>query len=96
MVPGGCLLGGVPGPVGGGSAPGGVPGQILPPPVDRQTDACKLITLPQTSFAGGKNQIGIRIEQRQKIKDNFPFRVRIGSLKIQPNRNLCVDLNIKI
>ena len=26
-----------------------------PTPVDRMTDACKNITLPQTSFAGGKN-----------------------------------------
>ena len=26
-----------------------------PPPVDRMTDACKNITLPQTSFAGGNN-----------------------------------------
>ena len=25
------------------------------PPVDRMTDRCKNITLPQTSFAGGKN-----------------------------------------
>ena len=25
------------------------------PPVNRMTDACKKITLPQTSFAGGKN-----------------------------------------
>ena len=26
------------------------------PPVNRMTDRCKNITLPQTSFAGGKNQ----------------------------------------
>ena len=26
------------------------------PPVDRMTDACKNITLPQTSFAGGRNE----------------------------------------
>ena len=26
-----------------------------PPPVNRMTDRCKIITLPQTSFAGGKN-----------------------------------------
>ena len=30
-------------------------GQTPPPPVDRLTDRCKNITLPQTSFAGGKN-----------------------------------------
>ena len=28
---------------------------LPPPPVDRMTDACKNITLPQTSFAGGNN-----------------------------------------
>ena len=27
----------------------------MPPPVDRITDACKNITFPQTSFAGGNN-----------------------------------------
>ena len=27
------------------------------PPVDRMTDRCKHITLPQTSFAGGKNSL---------------------------------------
>ena len=31
------------------------PGADPPPPVNRITDACKNITLPQTSFAGGKN-----------------------------------------
>ena len=44
LVTGGLLLGGVPGPR------GSVPGQVLPP---GQTDACKHITLHQTSFAGG-------------------------------------------
>ena len=34
---------------------GGVPSQVLPPPPRGQKDACKLITLPQTSFAGGNN-----------------------------------------
>ena len=31
------------------------PGMHAPPPVNRMTDACENITLPQTSFAGGKN-----------------------------------------
>ena len=35
--------------------PGEAPGQVLPP-VDRMTHASENITLPQTSFAGGKNQ----------------------------------------
>ena len=34
---------------------GGVPAQALPAPVNRMTDRCKNITLPQTSFAGGNN-----------------------------------------
>ena len=61
-APGGCLLpGGFLLPGGGVCswgvcAPGvylaqGVPGQVLPP--CGQTHACKHITLPQTSFAGG-------------------------------------------
>ena len=29
----------------------------IPPSVDRTTDMCKNITLPQTSFAGGKNSL---------------------------------------
>ena len=32
----------------------GVPAQVLPP-VNRMTDRCKNITLPQTSFVGSKN-----------------------------------------
>ena len=67
-VPGprGCTWswGGVPGPRGctwsRGDVPGpggctwsrGVPGQVLHP-VNRMTNRCKNITLPQTSFAGG-------------------------------------------
>ena len=67
--PGGCTwsgggvpgLGGVPGPrgwgmylvLGGVPGPRGVPAQV--PPVNRMTDRCKNITLPQTSFAGGNN-----------------------------------------
>ena len=46
-----CSLGGVPGPGAGVPAPGGC--QVLPP-VNRMTNRCKNITLPQTSFAGGK------------------------------------------
>ena len=58
LVPGGVYLvwGGLPGLggctwSGGVPSPGGAPGQVLPP--CGQTHACKLITLPQTSFAGG-------------------------------------------
>ena len=46
----------------GCTCPGGVPakgivscpGTAPPPPVNRMTERCKNITLPQTSFAGGK------------------------------------------
>ena len=41
---------------GGVYLPGGVPAHVLPP-VNRMTDRCKNITLSQTSFAGGKNQL---------------------------------------
>ena len=49
LLPGGCTC-----------SQGGMylPGRYLPrysPPVNRMTDRCKNITLPQTSFAGGKN-----------------------------------------
>ena len=47
LLGGTCMEGGVP-------AKGGVPAQVLSPP-NRMTDRCKNITLPQTSFAGGKN-----------------------------------------
>ena len=45
----------------GGLCPGGLcqenpPGQRPLPPVNRMTSASKNITLPQTSFAGGKNR----------------------------------------
>ena len=59
-----ALLGGVPAQWGctcQGSVPaqGGVPTQGIPtqvlPPLNGMTDRCKDITLPQTSFAGGKN-----------------------------------------
>ena len=58
----GVYLGGVPGPRGvlvrGGCtwSQGGVPGAGVLPPVNRMTDRCKNITLPQTSFAGGNNR----------------------------------------
>ena len=47
---GGCTC-----PGGGGTCMEGVPAQVLPPPVNRMTDGCKNITLPQTWFAGCKN-----------------------------------------
>ena len=68
--PGGCTWSGhVPG-LGGHLVwgPGGVPGpggwwcQVLPPPVNRMTNRCKNITLPQTSFAGGKKIPPVGIE----------------------------------
>ena len=52
---------------GGGGPPGTPlpPGPGIPrtrhPPVDRMTDRCKHITLPQTSFAGGKYEFELLI-----------------------------------
>ena len=43
---------------GGSASRGGLPRvveQTPLPPVNRMTQRCKSITLPQTSFAGGKN-----------------------------------------
>ena len=40
----------------GGMCGRGTSMTCMPPPVHRMTDACKNITLPQTSFAGGKKQ----------------------------------------
>ena len=53
VCPGGhvCPGGGVPGPVGGR----GNLVRYCPLPVDRMTHASENITLPHTSFAGGKN-----------------------------------------
>ena len=54
---------------GGCTCPGdvpawGVPAQVPHPPVNRMTDRCKNITLPQTSFAGGNDFVG---ENRERI-----------------------------
>ena len=53
ILGGGCLPGGV--------CPGGGVHPLLHdgihPPVNRMTHRCKNITLPQTSFAGGKKKI---------------------------------------
>ena len=63
---GGCLLrrrvvagprGWVPGP-GGCLVLGGIPACTeADPPVNKMTDRCKNITLPQTSFAGGNERL---------------------------------------
>ena len=52
--------GGVPGPAGVYLVPGGVPAQVLPP-VNRMTDRCKNIALPQTSSAGCNKKICVFI-----------------------------------
>ena len=48
----------------GGSLSREISVKEIPPPVDRQ-DPCKIITLPQTSFAGGtviiKDQLTLRV-----------------------------------
>ena len=63
-----------------GSPPGTPPEQAphppeqAAPPVNRMTNRCKNITLPQTSFAGGKNTTN--------IKEKFCFRFRFCSVWI--------------
>ena len=65
-TPGGCLLP-------GGSALGrGIPACTeADPSGNRMTDRCKNITLPQTSFVGGKNQEGKESsEAEQKFRES--------------------------
>ena len=52
------------------------PGHAHPPPVNRMTNRCKNITLPQTSFAGGN-----------KIKRKHSSRMRITHLLTLSNCN---------
>ena len=67
-LPGGgmYLPGGVPARgctcLGGVPARGYLPAGYLPryPPMNRMTDRCKNITLPQTSFEGGNNKLTLR------------------------------------
>ena len=57
---------GVHGPRGGAWSRGLVVSQHAlrqTPPVNRMTNRCKNITLPQTSFAGGKNAIYYKISR---------------------------------
>ena len=53
-------------------AQGGVPEEVLPP-VNRMTDRCKNITLPKTSFAGGKKLLLVHSQcrLRRKIYSNL-------------------------
>ena len=82
-LPRGCLPGGVSAWVClfGGLCPRGclprgkcLPNGCTPHPVNRMTDRCKNITLPQTSFAGGKN-----------ITENWRIIVNIGN----KTKNFC-------
>ena len=81
---GGCTgLGGVPG-LGGCTwswgvylVLGGVPalGGSDTPPVNRMTNRCKNITLPQTSFAGGKYSLQI---ERDSVLTNEQESIPVG------------------
>ena len=57
-----------------------LPGGYLPrysPPVNRMTDRCKNITLPQTSFAGGKYSSKIhKIDRAQRR--NTSYNITLG------------------
>ena len=96
LIQGGCTwFGGVPGLgvylvlgctwSGGVPGLGGVPGprgcQVLPP-VNRMTNRCKNITLPQTSFAGGN--------------DTWPIRCMAQSTNCQSHQNHKISLRSKV
>ena len=79
---GGCLPG-------GSVCPGGVSQYAMgqtPPPVSRITDMCKNITLPQTSFAGGKKCTSTNIY--------FHFRLSTKNCWLQ-NRKLTCSIVFK-
>ena len=67
------VLGGVPGPRGVPGRGGTCPGTSQ---VDRMTDNCKNITLPQTSFAGGKYY------QRNYLDCKYWTSITLGTTKI--------------
>ena len=48
---------------------------LLPPSVDKQTDACENITSRRTSYAGGKNQY---LFTYVTIQNNYPKVQRFG------------------
>ena len=76
----------------GRSPPAGTPpGQVHPPrqvhppwqvhpPVNRMTNWCKNITLPQTSFAGGKKYIWVSLINLRRMKENVsPYVLNISA-----------------
>ena len=64
----------------GCTCPGGVYLPRYSPPVNRMTDRCKNITLPQTSFAGGNNA-----SQFSPVQVPVPFKLRLNKpLLCQP------------
>ena len=75
LVPGGvpaqgvCTCPGGPGP--------GVPAQVLPPPREQNDNRCKNITLPQTSFAGGKNVFHINIIKQFEVTEVVASYLRL-------------------
>ena len=75
-LPGGCTCWGVDlleGWPAGGVPAWGVPAQVLPP-VNRMTDRCKNITLPQTSFAGVKKLLLILVRTGiPRVRPPFRF-----------------------
>ena len=60
LCPWGVSVRETPSPVHGGSLSG------RPPPPCGQTDACENITLPQTSFVGGKNRHYVDMKTHQQ------------------------------
>ena len=82
--PGGYLPGGY---LPRGYLRGGVPAQVLPP-VNRMTDRCKNITLPQTSFAGSKKNFQLinNVTQCKDYKTVFViYRQSIIRVTLRPS-----------
>ena len=56
----------------------GGPAQVLPPPMNRMTDRCKNITLPQTLFAGGKNGFNYNMQNCSDWMTQTPTQMQMG------------------
>ena len=61
-----------------------------PPPVNRMTDRCKNITLPQASFAGGKNRSNGNKTQTQRMGSIPILCVNVKQANAETNVNIDV------
>ena len=63
-----------------------------PPPVNRMTNRCKNITLPQTSFAGGKNKLAqstsLPLCSRSTVKMQIAIQTKRKTLDFKSECNI--------